>query len=175
MRELASLSPEWVGHGLLKRSYELRSGEVTFATLRWEKAFGSRAQAETAEATWTFKRVGFFKPSITVRVPDSEADLAVFHPDWFGNGAVEFPSGSRWKWKSLSMWRSRFGFVTAAGEPLIEFKVRTLHIPLVATVVVSAEAEKLAELPMLVTLGWYVTVLTFDDMSAAAAAGGGAG
>jgi hypothetical protein len=39
--------------------------------------------------------------------------------------------------------------------------------------VVSPLALTLRELPLLVVLGWYVTILTFDDAAGIAAASGG--
>lgn len=175
MRDLATHPAEWVGHGLLKRSYDLRSGDMVFATLRWESAFGSLAQAETTDARWTLKRVGFFNPRVTVRAPGSETDLAVFHPDWVANGTVELASGPRWKWKCLGFWRSRFGFIDDQGEPLIEYQANVLKVPASAKLVLSPQAMTLAELPLLIVLGWYVTVLTFDDMAGAGATAAAAG
>jgi hypothetical protein len=169
MKDLAVQPAEWVGHGLAKRSYELRSDSETFATLRWETAFGSRATARTRAATWTLKRIGFFNPKVTVRAPEVETDLAVYHPDWIGNGRVELPGGRTWRWKCLGFWRSKYGFTDESGEPLIEYHANTLKLPATAKLVVTPRALALAEFSLLVVLGWYVTVLTFDDMMVAAA------
>lgn len=170
MSDLATHPSEWTGHGLLKRSYELRAGDDVFATLRWDSAIGTRASAEAAGAAWTFKRVGFIRTHVTVRAPGSDADLAVFHPDWLGNGTVELALGARWKWKCSGFWRHHFGFVTVGGEPLIEYQANSFKLPPGAKLVVSPQALALVELPLLVTLGWYVTVLTLDDAGGAAAA-----
>ena len=159
----------WVGHGWVKRSYELKSESALFATLAWESAFGSLARAKTANAEWTLKRVGFFNPKATVRASEGEADLAVYHPDWIGNGRVELPGGKAWRWKCLGFWRSRYGFVDEAEQPIVEFHANTLKVPPSAEVVIAHGGLKLPELPLLVVLGWYVTILTFDDMVTIAA------
>ena len=77
----------------LRRHFELRIGDEVLATLRWETNFGSLATAETAEGRWTFKRVGFWRPKVTVRAAGSDADLAVFEPRWTGSGTLTLASG----------------------------------------------------------------------------------
>lgn len=170
MRRIADAPAEWRGHGVMKRSYELRSETALFATLDWQSAFGSLAHARTHDASWTLKRTGFFRPRVTVRPMEKETDLAVFHPDWLGDGRVEFPNGKQWRWKCLSFWRSRYGFLADDDQPLIEYKANTLKFVPSAGVVVAQSALGLAELPLLVVLGWYVTILAFDDMAGTAGA-----
>jgi hypothetical protein len=81
---------QWVQPQAKTRFFELRSGDVVVATLAWEKAFGTLATAQTAEKAWTFKRVVFFNPRVTVRSPDSEADIVLFKPSW-GYGGTRSP------------------------------------------------------------------------------------
>jgi hypothetical protein len=173
MKRLATDPAEWRGHGTFKRAYELRSDAALYATLKWESALGSLAQAQAAEASWTLKRVGFFNPRATVRAPDSETDLAVFHPNWVGNGRVELTGGRTWRFQCLNFWHSKYGFIDDAGESLIEYQANVFKTPPTAKVVVSPLALTLRELPLLVVLGWYVTILTFDDAAGIAAASGG--
>ena len=52
---------KWVQPRARSPFFELRSDDDVVATLSWEKTFGTLATAQTAEKTWTFKRVGFFR------------------------------------------------------------------------------------------------------------------
>jgi hypothetical protein len=175
MQRIADATTEWHGRGLMKRSYELRSETHSFATLEWQSALGSLAHARTLDGAWTLKRTGFFRPRVTVRAMDKETDLAVFQPGWLGDGHVDFPNGKQWSWKCLGFWRARYGFVSDDGTPLIEYHANTFKMPPSAGVVVAQSALGLAELPLLMVLGWYVTILAFDDMTVAGAGAAAAG
>jgi hypothetical protein len=63
------------------RAYELQNGDEPIGQLRFEKSCDSLASAELATQIWTFKREGFLNPRVTVRTVNSEANLAVFHPN----------------------------------------------------------------------------------------------
>ena len=93
IRGVAGQPLRWTQPTLLKREYELHAGDEVVATLRWQKTFGSLALAEAADGTWTFKRSGFLRPKITVRVPGSETEVAVFKPAWGGEGTLRLSAG----------------------------------------------------------------------------------
>ena len=144
------------------------------ATLRWQKAFGSLALAETASGTWTFKRSGFLRPKVTVRVPGSETEVAVFTAGWGGEGTLSLPNGRSYHWQSTNFWQSKWAFTDEAGEPLVQFKAEFAFFKLSAEVNVKPGAVALPDLSLLAVLGWYLMVLLSDD-TAGAAAGGAAG
>ena len=85
IREAAARTLTWK---LMKDTYELRSGAELFATLRWQK--GSLFLGEAAEGRWTFKRMGFLRPKVTVRSENSSTDLATLAFSGSG-GRLEFP------------------------------------------------------------------------------------
>ena len=76
--ELIGRDLHWNQPSGFKMEYELRDGETLAATLRFRSSFGSLATAESADGRWTFKRVGFWHPVITVRASNEEATLATF-------------------------------------------------------------------------------------------------
>lgn len=92
---LASAAPLlWTQSKPMSRLYQLKSGDTLVGNLRFEKASGSRASAEVASQRWTFKREGFFHPRVTVRVPDSDVNVAVFHPQWSSGGNLDSPTAT---------------------------------------------------------------------------------
>jgi hypothetical protein len=149
------------------REFELKSGDVVYATLRWEKLFGSLATVATAEGPWTFKRVGFFKPSITIRVPGSEQNAAVFSPGWTGAGTLEMADGRKLKWTNRDFWHSIWGFVDEAGDDVLVFK----SSPGLLKLTVQVDIKKdIPENALLAALGIYLLILMNDDLTATTAA-----
>ena len=56
-----------------------------------------------------------------MRLPGSEAEVAVLKPGWRGEGMLETSTGRRYQWRNTSFWRSAWAFANAAGEPLLQF------------------------------------------------------
>jgi hypothetical protein len=93
-------SLKWEQSG--KLASRLVADGQTIATLSWAKSWGSLATGESAEGEWTFKRIGFLRPRVTVRETGSDADLAVFSISWTGDGTVVFSC------RDLSVQKVRF-------------------------------------------------------------------
>ena len=78
MRRISDVSARplsWTPPSARDGSYELRAGEEIVGTLCWER--GSLAVAEVAEGRWTFKRVGCWRPRVSVRQAGSDTDWAI--------------------------------------------------------------------------------------------------
>jgi hypothetical protein len=167
----------WVQPKTMARYFLLHSGEHEFASLDFQSAFGSLAIADTAEHTWSFKRMGFFNPRVTVRRPNEEIDLAVYQPRWTGTeGTLTLSGGRAFQWKATNFWATKFAFLDSSGEPLLWFKegAEESHISDLFKTQALLEIEpagwQLAELELLVTLGWYLLILYHEDAAGAAAA-----
>ena len=109
MRPIAQLGgeePLWIQPAVRKREHELRAGDDLVATLRFQR--GSLADAEAEGHHWTFKRQGFWRPRVTVRIPGSEVDVAVFQPHWTGGGVLEFADGRAVRLRSANFRQSEW-------------------------------------------------------------------
>lgn len=150
------------------RAFELKAGEEVAGTLRWASSFGSLAEGVTADGHWTFKRIGFLNPQISVRLHGSDANLALFKPQWTGDGVLEFSSGQRFRWSGSGFWRSRWSFTNAAGEGLVDFEPCDSFFKTSASVKVTPTGRAMAELSLLILLVWYLMLLRSDDDAAVA-------
>ncbi len=167
LSEVTGLPLQWMQPSAWREAYELRAGDDLVATLRFRSTFGSFATAETAGDCWTFKRVGFWKTRVTVRLCEAGEDLAVFHNNtWDGGGTLELADGRRYL-ASTNFWQTRYELQTEAGDPLLRFDIGGVFRQS-AGVIVEPAAVRLAELPLLITLGWYLAVMMHQDSSAAA-------
>jgi len=161
---------KWTQPSGMRREFELRDGDELVATLRFRSAFGSFATAETAEGSWTFKRVGFWSTRVTICPAGSEQEIAAFrNSTWHGGGTLELADGRRYR-ASTNFWQSRYEFQDPAEKPLVRFQRIGGLFHLSAQVEIAQAAAELPELPWLVALGWYLAVKMHDDAGGAAAA-----
>ena len=161
---------KWVQPHARKMEYELNAGTELVANLRFRSAFGSLATAESADGCWTFKRVGFWATRATIRACGSDQELAAFRNNtWKSGGTLELPNGRRYP-ASSNLWATAYAFTTEAGEPLVKFHQigGTFHLSTLVDILPAAAF--IAELPWLVTLGWYLAVMQQMDSAAVIAA-----
>ena len=166
----------WAQPKTFERRFVLHTGEHELGWLEFRSALGSLALAEAAQGSWTFKRVGFFNPRVSVRLPDSESDLALFTPRWISSdGSLEFPGGKSFVWQAANFWASQFCWRHVTGDDLVLFSPGSEEHKLSdlfktqAQVIFASAASSLAELPLLVLLGWYLMILHHEDAAAVAA------
>jgi len=169
IRKIAPATLHWVQLHAMKHEYELRFGDEMCGKLRWEKALGSLASATSDDGQWTFKRVGFLNPRVTIRQPGSDHDIAIFKPGWTGSGVLEFPNGRRFQWEHKDFWRLQWAF-EEAGQELLRFKSRAGSFKMKVRVDLSPSVKNVAEASLLASLGMYLLVLMRDDNAAAGAA-----
>lgn len=169
---LAVLQPK-----AMERSFALRAGDELVGTLEFRSSFGSLALARTAEASWTFKRVGSFSPRATARLEGSERDLVVYTPRWLGqSGEIALESGERLRFASTGFWGTRFALSDAAGTTLATFGPEpeahrfTDLFRAQAIVGVDPAASARPDLGLLLLFGWYLVVLHHEDATAATVA-----
>ena len=177
LRRVFGQSIFWVQPKALQRQFELRTDDQLIATLRFEKAFGTLATAESADGRWTFKRVGFLSPRVTVRRAGEETDLAEYRPRWTGTeGTLAFAAGRQYHWKTANFWATRFVWRDEGGDLLVTFQSGGKKAKLSdvfktqARVRFEPAGEGGDDLPLLTLLGWYLIVLQQEDSAAVVAA-----
>jgi hypothetical protein len=168
IRKIAPATLHWVQLRGIRHQFELRSEDELCGTLRWEKAFGSLASSTSDDGQWTFKRVGFLNPRVTVRQPGSDLDIAIFKPGWNGSGVLEFPDGRRFQWEHKDFWRLEWIF-EEAGQELCRFKSKVSSLKMKVRVDLSPSVKNLPEASLVASLGMYLLVLMRDDSAAASA------
>jgi hypothetical protein len=174
--EFAGGPLEWLQPKAFERSFELVSGETLLATLAFRSAFGTLAEAVTADGSWTFKRVGFLNPRITVRQAGGLDDAAIYQPRFWGGGDLAFTAGPALSWRSTNFWATEWAFYDSAERALVTFRQGREKGGLPdlfksqATVEVSPSGLDSHRLSILTTLGMYLLILHQDDTAAVVAA-----
>jgi hypothetical protein len=162
----------WRQPAAAKRRYTLqREGSDTpLATLEWRSVWGTFATATVGDISWTFKRAGFLRPRVTVRIAGSDDDLATLEANWHGGGTLTIAGGATFGWKVANFWHSRWDWLDANGTELLHFANKQGFIRQEAVVAVSPRAVQLPELDLLAALGWYLLILAAQDSAATTAA-----
>lgn len=156
----------WHQPHAMNMEYELQAANEVVATLHFRSSFGTFATAKCAEGKWTFKRVGFWHPRVTIRAYGSDTNLAVFIDNtWSGGGTLEMPDGRKFP-ANTNFWATQYEFQTESGEPLVSYKKigGWLHLSSATEIHPVAKAT-IAELPWIVMLGWYLSVMMNMDAS----------
>jgi hypothetical protein len=163
MVELIGHGLKWVQPHALKMEYELQADEILAASLHFRSSFGSLATAASADGSWTFKRVGFWQTKVTIRPSGSETDLAVFRKNtWSGGGTLEFSDGRKYP-ANTNFWATQYEFKTEVGKVLISNKNIGGMLRMSSGAEIHAAAKDIAEMPWMVLLSWYLTVMMYMD------------
>lgn len=159
----------WVQPRTFERQFELRTEDRLFGNLRFEKALGTLATGSSAAGRWTFKRVGFLNPRVTIREAGANDDLGVYWPKHWSGGWLEFVKGGKFHWKATNFWGTEWGFCDVQDRLLFVLKPGVEKAKLSdllktqAVVEIAPQSHAHAALPLLLLLGWYLMILHQED------------
>lgn len=122
------------------------AGQV--ASLQFDSALGSRATASFGPHSWTFKRSGFWRPKVTIRLSGSELEYATFTPHWMYAGHLVIEQSRHYNWKHTSFFGFSFHWETIDGTELVRLPNRGLVFEKKSEVVISDAGSQLTDLPL---------------------------
>jgi hypothetical protein len=149
-----------------RRTYVLLAGTDPVARLAWLTECGSLARGECAGREWTFKRMGFFRPYITVRVPGTPVDLATMRNEHRATKLI-FADGRSYTWSRIAPLGRERCFLAATGRAVVAFAPERRGRMLRGSMTVDASAPSDEMVALLALLGWYRLVLDQMDDEAA--------
>jgi hypothetical protein len=136
--------------------YELLSADdEVVGQLQLDRAW--RGDSDTAGQRWTFRRGGFWRQHVTVRVPGSELNIAVFYSSWKKGGTLELEGGRKLRLCLPTLLKWQWTWRDSQGNPLVHLKE-----PLLASdcrVTIEKDAAESPDVPLLVVRGWYLLVV----------------
>lgn len=172
---LMGKQPYWLQPKTGGRTYELRDDNHLYGSLVFRSSFGSLATADFSGGRYTFKRVGFFNPQVTVRREGEEIDLAVYRPNWTGAQGLLEIDGKTLGWRPANFWATRYAWYQGKDMLLVyqqggEQKRFSDLFKTQSQVTFFDLAWRLGSLPILTLLGWYLVILYEQDSAAVVAA-----
>jgi len=178
--EFMGSTAEWTQPDTFERFFELRSADSLLETLSFRSSCGTLATAEALDEKWTFKRVGFLNPRVTVRVAGLEADMSVYQPKFWGDGLLSIENGPLIMWKPTNFWATDWAFIDQVDNIVMGFKggIEQERLRDIFKIQTTLEIDRTMiyreHIPMLASLGMYLIILHHQDASAAAASAGAA-
>ena len=152
------------------RYHELRSGETIYAKLEWTQAFGSMARSSSCEGVFTFKRGGFLHPYITIYREGFAVEAGRMNMEWRGSGELVFSSIQRFRFDRKGFASYDYEVKDQRGDLLFDLRKHWGAFKHHGEVNITVKGLACRELGMLLSLCWYLAVISEEDTAAAAAA-----
>jgi len=175
LNESAGNELEWRQPESLRRSYQLTCKGSEVAKLSFENRYGSLATGESGGGKWTFKRMGFMSPRVSVREAGSETDLAIFTPGWTGSGWLVFRTGRRYQLRHTNFWATEWAFQAEGENPAVTLTGPHGVFKQGGNARVAPSAAGSPETPVMLLLIWYLRILMSTDAGGGAVAAAGSG
>jgi hypothetical protein len=160
----------WEQPKISQRNYILRSEEDTFGQLHFNSAFNTTAEATSGDEHWIIKQLGFLSDRISVQSKSSDVELANYLPDWTGTvGEIQFSTGEKYCWGATNFIGTKFTISIVDSPELITYQSGTRRrkfsdlFKQQAQIVIAPDAWQIKELPILVSLGWYLVIVRMED------------
>ncbi len=159
----------WIRTSVEPPAYSLLSGDRPLVDLRWERPTGSLATARSSGGTWSLKRGGFLGPHVTIRTSPDGTDLARLEVH-LRQGVLDVLGGRSYRLRRAGLLVPAWQVTDATGRRLAHIEPVRVDSRLEGgSVEVAPEARGLADLPLLLVVGWYFIVLAwFEDEALAA-------
>lgn len=147
----------WRQASLFARAVEVVSRDTLAGILRFE-GWGMKCDATCADGMWTFRRHGFLWRNVTVEQASGGQQVATVNMR-FTSGTLTLANGETYGWKQLGFWSGETAFITGSEFPIVKFKPRRFSFKDSGEVSVQREYKESPDLPFLIMLGVYLSVL----------------
>ncbi len=164
---------EWLQPKSGERKFELWANDALLGKLSFRSSSGTLALTESAYGNWTFKRIGFMNPRITIRSEGLEENLAEYKSNLWGHGVLTFKDGRSYAWKPSNFWGTAWGFNDAEAQTLLRFNpgIKDRKFKDIfknqATADIDPRMQGDEKLPILLGFGLYLLLMHEEDSTAA--------
>jgi hypothetical protein len=169
IKDMIGSDLNWV-QPTLDRRYELISDRKVFGRLEFGSILGSLGTAESHEGSYTFKRQGFLRPSISIRRIGNEIDHGRMTMDsWHQGGVVHLQDGGSYQFVKMGFLHPEWSMLDGSGRPLVRIRAKW-GLKYRAEVHIEPFGKDDKNLVLLLMVGLYSIILMNDEASAVAAA-----
>jgi hypothetical protein len=163
IHELEGLTANWSGPLRWKRHFRLEHDGHLLATLDWHTASGSLALARWTDGAALLECGHPSSGHVSARSGPEGREMAQYTARAAGGGRLFVHQGGTWTWRAEGMSLAHWALRDERGEVALRIKVLSMRFTPAGSVTISDSAREIRELPLLVTLGWYLVVRTIDD------------
>jgi len=147
---------------------ELVSGNDVLGALHWANSWGSLASAESAYGKWTFKRVGFVHPKISIRTPDQKSNLHIAEVSWNGEATLKVLDQGTFRW-TPNTWHTKWTLLDDNKKEVMKIELSGF-LNVSGNLTVANPSIPYPTLSLLALLGWYLIMLVLQDDASSTAA-----
>lgn len=148
---------------ITKKYYEIVVGNDRYASIDLLHDEGTLVRLETAVASYTIKRMGFFLPYVTLRKDKDVEDLAMSKLNLNGKSTITF-NGNSYSFTHFDLWKNQWAWLNDKNKFIIKYKLTT-EGPLRGQIEVSKEAFYNGDLELLMALGSYYLLQLDDELA----------
>jgi hypothetical protein len=152
----------WKQPSAWHRAYVLQSSTGELGRLCFPSVWKEIAEIEFGSQAWTFDRRGFFGRKVLIWRRGEAEPFGEYHPETFRRGGkLDMGDGHGFQF-STNFWITRLDILDEQGELLVSLHKDGIFRISVA-VELQPEANELAEIPLLISLGLYMLLLIQHD------------
>lgn len=106
---------------IVKKYYEMKSGEEQYGSVEIIHNIGTLAKIETKQGVFTAKRSGFFKPYITLRKDKLNTDEVIAYLNIEGNTKICL-EGNNYYFRLVNLWKNQWGWTNEKNQIIMRYK-----------------------------------------------------
>ncbi len=145
-------------NSILKRNFELKSGDEQIARLYYPKFFSDLAEVNISEETYEFYRPKFISRDVDIRKKGYQNPLAHFKNNFWGRkGMLELPRGIRLAMK-FGYFRKQAEIYLGENDLLVSILSR-FSMKERSQVIIEKRSDLIDEHPWIIMLGFYLAQL----------------
>ncbi len=147
---------------LIKKYYEIKSGEELYGSVDITHNTGTLARIETSQGIFTVKRNGFFKPYITLRREKFKTDEAIAYLDVQGSTKIILDK-NYYYFRLVNLWKNQWGWTNEKNQVILRYKPTVAGF-IKGDVEVSKDFTYLSYLETITILGVYFLTQLEDEI-----------
>jgi hypothetical protein len=175
IKKLKGKTLRWFRFGWVRGSHELTGDDgETYATLVWKGVFTEKAIASCAYGDFELRWRGFIRRHVPIMDTASNQEIGRLRLGIKDSGVLELDNGRKYKFRSTSVWKSRWIFVDDLGGTVCSIGYSGwLKLGRRGGEVLLGPAAVLdRDLILMMMVGWYAMNVISQESYVAATAGG---
>ncbi|MDL2311684.1 hypothetical protein LJC68_02255 [Bacteroidales bacterium OttesenSCG-928-B11] len=147
---------------LIKKYYELKSGDELYGTVEVIDNSGTLARIETTQGVFTVKRAGFFRPYIIFRKEKHATDEIIAYLNIEGITKIILDNNAYY-FRLVNLWKNQWGWTNEKNQIILRYKP-TIAGFIKGDVEVSKDFTYLSFLETITVLGIYFLTQLEDEI-----------
>lgn len=147
---------------LIKKYYELKSGDELYGSVEVMDNSGTLARIETMQGVFTVKRAGFFRPYIIFRKEKHATDEIIAYLNIEGITKIIFDNNTYY-FRLVNLWKNQWGWTNEKNQVILRYKP-TIAGLIKGDVEVSKDFTYLSFLETVTVLGIYFLTQLEDEI-----------